>query len=308
MLVNKVDLVTEDKVAAVEALIRDVNPTAQLIRTTQAQVRCPASCRVYAPIGARAPALTNSLVRAQVPAQRLLDIQAFSEAKVGASTAQQRYGNKPPRAVRTCITCLQMRHEAFGDGGADTTRTEANAGHSHTPGVSAVSLCAVRDVDLAAFKAWMHDVVTTHWRDLFRVKGILAVAGSPLQMVAQGTHADFCAEFGPMWPAGEPRQSRLVFIGRKLDRASLERGLHACLLPVGDDMPNGRGSESKLSVGLSTADAGAHAANGQLVERADSQLSDSGSDDSDAPVDPPVTLRQRQSRGRATTHDRDELA
>lgn len=39
VLVNKVDLVTDDEVEAVEALIRDVNPTARLVRTTQAQVR-----------------------------------------------------------------------------------------------------------------------------------------------------------------------------------------------------------------------------------------------------------------------------
>jgi G3E family GTPase len=40
-------------------------------------------------------------------------------------------------------------------------------------------------------------------------------------MLADGDH------IGP-WKAGDPRQSRIVFIGRELNRPELRRGFEAC--------------------------------------------------------------------------------
>ncbi len=42
------------------------------------------------------------------------------------------------------------------------------------------------------------------------------------------------SELGPPWRDGESRRSRLVFIGRDLDRAELEAGFRACLLPAAE--------------------------------------------------------------------------
>jgi G3E family GTPase len=64
--------------------------------------------------------------------------------------------------------------------------------------------------------------------DIFRLKGILASKGDPRRMVLQGVHRIFEMRPANPWGAERPN-SRLVFIGRDMDRAELETGLRACL-------------------------------------------------------------------------------
>ena len=65
------------------------------------------------------------------------------------------------------------------------------------------------------------------------MKGVLAVAGMSDKYAFQGVH--MMLEGTPLEPWGanvpdEPRTNKLVFIGRKLDRAALEAGFEACLV------------------------------------------------------------------------------
>ena len=39
------------------------------------------------------------------------------------------------------------------------------------------------------------------------------------------------SDWGTPWKEGEPRTSKLVFIGRNLDADNLQRGLNDCLKP-----------------------------------------------------------------------------
>lgn len=66
--------------------------------------------------------------------------------------------------------------------------------------------------------------------NIFRGKGILHVVEIPQHQVIMhqvGDRHDF--EPGPDWP-GEGRESRIVFIGRELDREAIIRELEACLV------------------------------------------------------------------------------
>ena len=64
--------------------------------------------------------------------------------------------------------------------------------------------------------------------DIYRMKGVLAMAGCDDRYVYQGVHMLFTGEtLGPWGDA--PRVSRLIFIGKNLDRASLEASFAACL-------------------------------------------------------------------------------
>ena len=63
---------------------------------------------------------------------------------------------------------------------------------------------------------------------LFRMKGILAVQGQSQRYVLQGVHS--LIDFRATQPWGsEARSSKIVFIGRDLDRAALQDGFNACL-------------------------------------------------------------------------------
>ena len=60
------------------------------------------------------------------------------------------------------------------------------------------------------------------------MKGILDVAGSGRRLIFHAVHALSSWQYGGSWETGESRPSRLVIIGRDLDRAALERGFAAC--------------------------------------------------------------------------------
>ena len=68
-------------------------------------------------------------------------------------------------------------------------------------------------------------------RDILRLKGILDVDGEARRLVVQGVHMLLEGELQREWRPDEPRSSRLVFIGRGLDRAALQAGFERCAAP-----------------------------------------------------------------------------
>jgi G3E family GTPase len=63
---------------------------------------------------------------------------------------------------------------------------------------------------------------------LMRCKGVLHIADTDHKLILQGVHQLASHGYGTKWPAGEPRTSKLVFIGRDLPRAMLARRLEHC--------------------------------------------------------------------------------
>ena len=63
---------------------------------------------------------------------------------------------------------------------------------------------------------------------IFRMKGILHLAGEERRFVFQGVHMLFDGRPDRPW-GDEPRANDLVFIGRELDREALTSGLRGCL-------------------------------------------------------------------------------
>lgn len=68
----------------------------------------------------------------------------------------------------------------------------------------------------------------TKGTDIFRMKGIVAIAGAANRFVFQGVHMLFDGQPDRPWGT-TPRSSQLVFIGRHLDRQALHEGFQACL-------------------------------------------------------------------------------
>jgi G3E family GTPase len=65
------------------------------------------------------------------------------------------------------------------------------------------------------------------------LQGVICLEGVANKCAFQGVHM-LCdmAELEAEWGADEERVNQLVFIGRNLDRASLEAGVTACLTTV----------------------------------------------------------------------------
>ena len=65
-------------------------------------------------------------------------------------------------------------------------------------------------------------------QDIFRMKGVLSIAGVAERFVFQGVHMLFDGRPDRPW-GDEERLNKLIFIGRNLDRVALEQGFRACL-------------------------------------------------------------------------------
>ena len=100
--------------------------------------------------------------------------------------------------------------------------------HEHDASVSSVGIEVSADVDLDALQNWLAQLRASDTTNLFRMKGILAVQGQPCRYVLQGVHNVIELRAAQAWGC-EPRTSRIVFIGRDLDRAELTDRFHACL-------------------------------------------------------------------------------
>ncbi|MES9991521.1 MAG: GTP-binding protein [Candidatus Thiodiazotropha sp.] len=99
--------------------------------------------------------------------------------------------------------------------------------HSHDETVGSVGLHLPGDLDQQKFESWVVSLLRQKGPDIFRFKGILALAGKSERFLFQGVHMLFDGNFGRPW-GGEVRHNQLVFIGRNLDRMELERGLAQC--------------------------------------------------------------------------------
>lgn len=126
-------------------------------------------------------------------------------------------------------------NDILGVGAFDLARTMAGDPHwleenehFHDPGLSSVGIEVDGGVDRNAFEAWISALVDERGNDLYRLKGILAVAEDARRYVLQGIHAMFELRPSTQWGRDE-RRTKVVFIGRDLDRSELTRGLHSCL-------------------------------------------------------------------------------
>jgi G3E family GTPase len=101
--------------------------------------------------------------------------------------------------------------------------------HHHDDEVTSVGIHLDRALNYDKLNHWMGQLLQEKGADIFRMKGILDIAGSPLRFVFQGVHMIFDGREDRPWREGERRGSDLVFIGRHLDRAELIAGFESCI-------------------------------------------------------------------------------
>jgi G3E family GTPase len=105
----------------------------------------------------------------------------------------------------------------------------ADDAHEHDDAVTSVALRETRPIDANRFNQWIGTLLREKGQSILRSKGILELQGSPNRFVFQGVHMLMEGDDGKEWSAGEPRDSKLVFIGRDLDAAELKAGFTACV-------------------------------------------------------------------------------
>jgi G3E family GTPase len=102
--------------------------------------------------------------------------------------------------------------------------------HEHDETVTSVALVESGAVDLQKLNAWISYLLQTQGTDIFRMKGILNIAGEDNRFVFQGVHMLFEGTRDRPWKADEVRKNELVFIGRNLDQAQLRADFQECFI------------------------------------------------------------------------------
>lgn len=97
--------------------------------------------------------------------------------------------------------------------------------HDHDDQITSTHCILERGFEPAALQNQLKALAQE--QEIYRVKGFVAVPNKPLRLVVQGVGARFDQFYDRPWQADEPRETRLVFIGRNLDVEQIEAQLAA---------------------------------------------------------------------------------
>jgi G3E family GTPase len=111
-------------------------------------------------------------------------------------------------------------------GGRDLRELAAQGGHGHGDEVAAVCLVFDVPLDWTAFGVWLTMLLQSRGEDVLRVKGLLNVGGPGPLAIDGVQHVVHPPRHLDAWP-DDDRRSRIVFIGRGIEREPLERSLAA---------------------------------------------------------------------------------
>ena len=113
----------------------------------------------------------------------------------------------------------------------DDAFLDTDSEHEHDASVTSLCITEPGELDLDRLDTWISTLLQERGTDIFRMKGILAIAWAEQKYVYQGVHMIFAGDFSEPWAEDEPRVSKLVFIGKNLDEAELRASFKECLAP-----------------------------------------------------------------------------
>lgn len=102
--------------------------------------------------------------------------------------------------------------------------------HHHEDDVKSFVYRAERPFDPAKLEDFLGAIVNIYGPRMLRYKGVLHMAGTDRKVIFQGVHQLMGSDLGPKWAEGEPRVSKMVFIGIDLPRDILVQGLNQSLV------------------------------------------------------------------------------
>ncbi len=205
VLLNKTDLVSEAELKHVEDIIRAINPAARIHRTE----------------------------RSNVDLTKILDQGAFN---LDRALENDPHFLDHEDEDHACGPDCDHDHDHHHHGHDDHHHHDhGHDHHHHDHGPSAIHDVTVQSISLRGgqmdpkkFFPWIEKITQADGPNILRLKGIIAFDQDEERYVVQGVHMIIEGNHQRAWKDGERRESRLVFIGRDLDRAKIERTFHAC--------------------------------------------------------------------------------
>jgi G3E family GTPase len=192
ILLSKTDLVDAAAVEELTARLKRINP--------------------------RAPISTSDFGRA--PLAEVLDLRGFNlndklEIDPAFLTTDEAHGD-------------DHEHEHVHTEACDHSH-DHHHGH-HSDDIAAFVFKSERPFDPERLDQFLGSMVQVFGPSMLRYKGVLLMAGADRKVVFQGVHQIMGSDLGAKWEDGQPRGSKMVFIGKNLPKDVFIRGLEQCLV------------------------------------------------------------------------------
>lgn len=101
--------------------------------------------------------------------------------------------------------------------------------HHHDDDVKSFVFRSDRPFNPAKLEDFLGTIVQIYGPRMLRYKGVLYMQGTDRKVVFQGVHQLMGSDLGPKWAEGEPKVSKMVFIGIDLPKDIFTQGLQQCL-------------------------------------------------------------------------------
>ncbi|GMH32676.1 hypothetical protein BSKO_00510 [Bryopsis sp. KO-2023] len=190
VLLNKVDLVTEKEIGDIKTTLFSINSEVEVLQTT----------------------------RCHLDLKKILDLGAYDTAGAGPHAKN----SDPPRSS-------ECKHEDHSPDECNHGGEHRGSAHDHRVGT--VSFSSNQPVSIQGVKEWMDRLLweeSVRKEDIYRMKGILNATGEPNRMILQAVHELYEIADGPAWGEGEVKFTKIVVIGKDLDKSALRNSFESC--------------------------------------------------------------------------------
>jgi len=192
IILNKIEDVTPEDGERVKKLIRTVNPTAKLYCVSHADIK---NCDI-------------------------LDTFAYTAQNIEKLVTD--FKNATP--LKFDMMDMENNMSSF----ASNPHNKHNDAFAHN--IISEGFTIKGQLDEQKFVYWIQGILQYNSANVFRIKGILSIAGKSHKLILQSVRQYFIVEDGEEWASDEERFTKLVFIGKKLDRNAIEKYLESFIV------------------------------------------------------------------------------
>ena len=110
---------------------------------------------------------------------------------------------------------------------------EEHSHHNHIDqnNITSISLTCDTPLDSERLEEWLRELLSRRGSDILRTKGVISIKNDDRKLILQAVNMMIEGDFSGKWNS-DPRQSKVVFIGRRLNLDELRTGFLSCSLEV----------------------------------------------------------------------------
>lgn len=232
ILLNKVDLVDVPGLAALEERLKTINKMATVQRTTKSQVPVD----FVLGVGGFDLNSVEKELNSGLGLNKAHDHHHHHDHDhdhdhdcAGEKCQHESHAHAHDHAHDHDCAGEKCEHESHAHAHGHS-HAHSHAAFKHDDKVSSVSIVLEGDMDLDKINYSLGFLLESRSEDIYRMKGILSIAGSEFRFVYHGVHMMFEGNPDRKWHADEPRINKMVFIGKDLSREDFTEAFKSCLV------------------------------------------------------------------------------